>query len=98
MDFSTLRMTLAIAIATLLPGTALSDDADVGKLQQSFGQELITVRIGDFAETHDITLAAYQTLVNQGIPTTLVNMPVAEQKQLRALVPGQSGWNVGVFR
>ncbi len=98
MESSTLRACAAIVLATLLPTFAVADDAQVAKLQQSFGDTLITVRIADFPETHDITIAAYQVLLDQGIPTTLVDMPPQEQDELRALMNDSTGWSVGVFR
>ncbi len=98
MEFSTLRICALIVLAACVPAAVLANDPPVTKLQQSFSDQIVTVRIGEMTETRDITIAAYQVLMNQGVPTTLVDMPPAQQDELRQLMIQSTGWSVGVFR
>ncbi len=98
MEFSTLRTVIAIVATCVTPAMALAFDPGAAKLQQSFADQMVTVRIGRATETHNITIATYQTLLNQGVPATLVDMPLEEQDQLHQLMLKSAGWSVGVFR
>ena len=89
---------LCICLALAAAGPLWAETADVTKLQQNFSDRMIQVRIGDVAEVQTISIAAYQVLLKQGVPTTLVNMPADEQDSLRAYMLQTAGWSVGVFR
>lgn len=113
MDMPTqlIRAFSAMVFACMVSLTsAHAQNADVTRSQSA----LVTIQIGDLDEVHTVPLIAYQALLRQGVPTTLISgptRPAIRQNNRHVLLstPAPSApqgadpltvtsWTVGVFR